>query len=640
MTWTGTDGKAAHGAARVAAVVLAAGRSSRMGTSKALLPVGGVTAMERVVCSLRMAGAEQVVVVTGHDADALLPVLRRLQVDRAHNPDYDSGMFSSVQAGVAALRGDADAFFVLPVDVPLVTPRALRLVRDRFERGGKGIVYPVCCGRPGHPPLLSARYVPALLRADRSASLQAFLRAFPEDEAGADVRDLTVLMDMDAPEEHRILDRFAGILDGAGVYGPCADDQRPRGEEPQRQPNNEPSLTAEEALFILTAAGTPVNVMEHCRAVAVVGERLAEALKPHIPTLDVALVRAGCLLHDMARLLPNHAALAQEVLTNLGLPRLGEVVGQHMVMTRERVGTRGVTEAELVYLADKLVAKDELVGLDEREARAFRKMGSRPEAAERIRARTRDARAIAEKVAVTLSRPFDEVLSSDALGLGGSPDLGAATLELSVFLVRHAEPVGPGGKRFLGQADPGLGVLGEEQAKRLADELLAATGGACFDAVYCSDLRRAVRTAEIVAGNCEAAVQTERWLREIDVGLWEGLSWEEARQDYPIEYMERERDLVGQPFPEGESFKDLRARVVPSFVRLIEDNLAAGHRRVLVVGHKGTNRVILAHFLGLPLEDLFSIEQDFCALTVLQVSTDAAGKRRVAVGGSSPGQSA
>jgi len=486
-----------------------------MGANKALLPMGGVTAIERAVSSLRAAGAEQVIVVTGHDAEALLPVLRRLQVDRAHNRDYDSGMFSSVQAGVAGLRGDADAFFVLPVDVPLVTPQALRLVRDCFERRSKGIVYPVCCGRAGHPPLLSARYVPALLETAKLSNLQAFIGAFPHDEAGVDVRDLTVLMDMDGPEEHRMLDRFATILDGAGACRPpSAGAQGPTGEGPQQPPGAEPSLGADEALFILATIGTPANVMEHCRAVAAVGERLAEALKPHIPSLDVALVRAGCLLHDMARLLPNHAVLAQEVLTNLGLSRLGGVVGQHMVMTREPVGTPGVSEAELVYLADKLVAKNELVGLDEREARAFRKMGRRLEAAERIRARTRDARAIAEKVAVTLGRPFDEVLR------GGGPDLGGATRELSIFLVRHAEPAGPGGKRFLGQADPELGVPGEEQAKRLADELMTATGGACFDAVYSSDLERAVRTAEIVVKNCGAAAQAERWLREIDVGLW------------------------------------------------------------------------------------------------------------------------
>jgi broad specificity phosphatase PhoE len=117
---------------------------------------------------------------------------------------------------------------------------------------------------------------------------------------------------------------------------------------------------------------------------------------------------------------------------------------------------------------------------------------------------------------------------------------------------------------------------------------------------------------------------SQRWLREIDVGRWDGLTWDEARQHHPAEHLARERDVVGQPFPEGESFKDLQARVVPGFLHIAAESLAAGRRRVLVVGHKGVNRVILAHVLGLPLEDLFSIEQDFCAVTELLVSADAA----------------
>ena len=177
----------------------------------------------------------------------------------------------------------------------------------------------------------------------------------------------------------------------------------------------------------------------------------------------------------------------------------------------------------------------------------------------------------------------------------------------------------------MGQADPGLGAVGEEQAKGLANEVMATTAGGCLDVVYSSDLRRCLRTAEIVAEECGAAVRAEPWLREIDVGAWEGLTWEEARQAYPVEHAERERDVIGRPFPQGESFADLQARVIPQFLRLIDASLAAGHRQVLVVGHKGVNRVILAHFSGLPLEGIFSIEQDYCAVTELRVATDAAG---------------
>jgi molybdenum cofactor cytidylyltransferase len=592
MTTDGHDSRATTGAARIAAVVLAAGFSSRMGTPKPLLPLGPSTAIERVVSSLRAAGVAQVVVVTGHEAEAVAPVLERLGVARAHNAGYESGMFSSVRTGIAALPEDIDVFFVLPVDCPLVTPRVIRLLLDHFQRCGRGIIYPTCFGHRGHPPLLSARYVRPLLEAGEDSNLQAFLASHAADETEVDVRDLTVLMDMDTPEDYRSLCSFAAALDAAVESRP------------------EPSLTAEEALFLLAAAGTPANIVRHCRAAAAVGEALAEALKPCLPALDVALVRAGGLLHDMARVLPRHALLAQEVLANLGLPRLGAVVGEHMVIKADRPGAPEVAEAELVYLADKMVADGELVDLDERQARALRKMRPAPEAARRIADRINDAQAISSKVGALLGRPVEQVLSGAVI-----PD-DARPQTLRVYLVRHAEPEGAAGRRYTGQADPPLGRHGEEQARELAGRLMTMTGGACFDAVFSSDLQRCLRTAEIAVEDCGTTVQALPWLREIDVGLWEGLTWEEARQRYPAESGERERDITGVPFPKGESFADVRARVVPPFERLVEESVAAGHRRVLVVAHKGVNRVLLAHFRGLPLEDIFSIEQGYCAVAV------------------------
>ena len=121
-------------AATIVAIVLAAGFSSRMGAFKPLLPFGERTLVDHVVTNLRAAGVERIHVVTGFQADALAPELTRLGVTRAHNPDFAAGMFSSVQAGVASLPADADAFLLAPVDVPL-----LRAVDDRAglaRRGG------------------------------------------------------------------------------------------------------------------------------------------------------------------------------------------------------------------------------------------------------------------------------------------------------------------------------------------------------------------------------------------------------------------------------------------------------------------------------------------------------------------------
>ena len=590
-------------------MVLAAGFSSRMGAFKPLLPLGSSTAIERIVSSLRAADVAQVVVVTGHEAAIIAPVLESLGVKRAHNASYESGMFSSVRTGVSALPEDIGAFFVLPVDCPLVTPRVLRLLIDHFCRSGKSIIYPVCFGRRGHPPLLSADYAQPLLDAASTSDLRAFLASHATDESEVEVRDLTVLLDMDTPEDYRALGTIATALDAAAlnagvVAGPGT------GAGASSRP--EPSLAPEEARFLLAAAGTPANIVRHCRAVAAVGKTLAQALEPSSPTLDADLVRAGCLLHDIARVLPHHALLAQKALTTLGFPRLGAVVGEHMVISPDFPSAPGVTEAELVYLADKMVADGQVVGLDERQARAMRKMRPGPEVAQGIAARINDARTIAAKTGALLGYPIEQALRTAVI-----PD-DARPQHLRVYLVRHAEAEGAGGRRYTGQADPPLTRQGEEQARRVGGRLMAMTGGACFDAVYSSDLRRALQTAEIAVADCGTTVQPLPWLREIDVGLWEGLTWEDARLRYPVESSERERNVTGVPFPEGESFADVQARVVPSFQRLVEESVAAGHRRVLVVAHKGVNRVLLAHTNGLLLDDIFSIEQDYCAVNALR----------------------
>lgn len=594
-------------AGRIAAVVPAAGFSMRMGSLKPLLPLGSRTALERVVSCLREAGVGRVVVVTGHQAERVTPIIDRLGVMRAHNPAYRSGMFSSVRAGAAALSRDVDAFFVLPVDCPLVKPRSLRLLLDRFAAGDAGIVYPTCLGRRGHPPLLAGRYIEPLLNAYPGGNLQAFLGARTGEAADIDVHDLTILMDMDTPDDHHSLVRFAEALDAVGASRP------------------EPSLTAQDALFLLAAAGTPANIVRHCRTAAAVGEAVARALQPRMPSLDPALVRAGCLLHDMARLLPHHATLAADLLADLGLPRLGAVIGEHMIIDPRLPASPGITEAELVYLADKTVAEGEIVGLDERQARTLRKMRPSPETAERIAARIADGRAIAAKVDAALGRPFEETLAHIAL----PPE--ALVRTMRVYLVRHAQTEEAGVRLFRGQEDIPLSEAGRERARELGGTLMVLTGGACFDAVYSSDLSRCLQTARIAAGDegCATQIHAEPWLREVDVGQWAGLTWEEARARFPAEHAAREKDVTATPFPGGESFADLRDRVLPAFERLLRTSLAAGHRRILVMGHKGVNRVILAHLRGLPLAEVFSIPQDHCAVTLLKVAPDESGGFRV-----------
>jgi broad specificity phosphatase PhoE len=175
-----------------------------------------------------------------------------------------------------------------------------------------------------------------------------------------------------------------------------------------------------------------------------------------------------------------------------------------------------------------------------------------------------------------------------------------------VFLMRHAE-ADTNGKRFVGQWDVPLTPRGVAQAREWAERLSAVA----FTAVFSSDLKRAADTAAILAG--ARTVEAVATLREIRLGRWEGRLMSDVRRRNPQAWEERGRRIdVFRP-PGGESFADLRNRVVPAFEHLI-DHVS---EPVLIVSHAGVNRVLLCHLLGMPLAHLFRLGQDVAALNLI-----------------------
>ena len=142
---------------RFAALIPAAGYSSRMGFFKPLLPLGKSLAIARTVDTFRQAGLEDIRVITGYKQELLTPVLNRLGVTVLTNPGFSAGMYSSIQAGVSTLEDAIDAFFLLPGDCPLVKPGTIHALMAAYLRDPSSVIYPVYEGRRGHPPLLCAR---------------------------------------------------------------------------------------------------------------------------------------------------------------------------------------------------------------------------------------------------------------------------------------------------------------------------------------------------------------------------------------------------------------------------------------------------------------------------------------------------
>src|SRR5205807_8477255 len=142
----------------IPAIVLAAGRSTRMGRPKALLPLGGnETFLSRIVRTLHDADVDDVVVVVGHEPDPVIADLTQRDAAARFviNHEYDSGQLSSVLAGLRVIdRPGVAAALVTLVDVPLVKASTVRAVVDRYRRTRAPIVRPVCAGRHGHPVLI------------------------------------------------------------------------------------------------------------------------------------------------------------------------------------------------------------------------------------------------------------------------------------------------------------------------------------------------------------------------------------------------------------------------------------------------------------------------------------------------------
>ena len=191
-----------------------------------------------------------------------------------------------------------------------------------------------------------------------------------------------------------------------------------------------------------------------------------------------------------------------------------------------------------------------------------------------------------------------------------------------IYLLRHGAVDLGGSRRFIGHLDLPLSAEGERQSLAQAERLRDRG----FAAVFASDLSRARRTAEIIAAPHALAPTVVPALREMDMGRWDGLSAAEIEAREPGAFAEWMTQIGRFPFPGGESLGDLLARAWPALEAIVERYRG---RSVAVVAHGGTNRALLCHALGLPLERLLAFGQDYGALTVLELVADRWRLRRL-----------
>ncbi len=358
------------------ALILAAGFSSRMQELKPLLPLGGKNALDRLIGTFLSAEIADIRVVLGYRGVEIAEKLFfRDEVTFLYNPDYAKGMLSSLRCGVQNLPQEGEMFFLCPGDVPTFKADTVRGLLRAYEESGGKLFYPVYEGEKGHPILLASAIAKEILVGCWPEGLRSLLAL--HQGAKVPVTDRGILRDMDTPEEYAALEAdFSSAPDYLGF-----------------------------AAAFLAKTPLPDHLLAHCDKVAEVASVLGKALNDKGMALNETLLFAAGRIHDFAKGEKGHAQIGRQRLLQAGQPELAVLVGAHMGTGIDPDAS--LSEKDVLFLADKMVKGDRLVGIDRRFAIAYEKFGDLPQ----LRQREAKAKAIAKKVETVLHASLETVLA-------------------------------------------------------------------------------------------------------------------------------------------------------------------------------------------------------------------------------------
>ncbi len=186
----------------IAAIVLAAGQSKRMGRPKQLLPVGEYTMLGKVLQVFRESRVDRTVVVLGAGASKVRRSLKLLDEAIVVNRAYQEGMSGSLKAGLRAVEGEADAVIIALGDQPFLSPGTVDLMIETYLRKKASVVVPVYRGRRGNPVLFDRTLFPQLDGIAGDVGAKSVVTRNEANLAEAEVDDEGVVMDIDTPKDY------------------------------------------------------------------------------------------------------------------------------------------------------------------------------------------------------------------------------------------------------------------------------------------------------------------------------------------------------------------------------------------------------------------------------------------------------
>ncbi len=183
-----------------------------------------------------------------------------------------------------------------------------------------------------------------------------------------------------------------------------------------------------------------------------------------------------------------------------------------------------------------------------------------------------------------------------------------------IILARHGETEWNVNEVFRGRIDIKLNETGIKQAELLAEYL----SNTKIDAIYSSPLKRAVKTAETIAGYHKLDVEIAPGLIDFDYGKWQGLPHQEVKDKYKELYAEWINSPNRVKIPAGESLNDVRKRAMS----VVDDVIAKYKGAVVLVAHRVVNKVLICALLGLDNSHFWNIRQDTCGITTFSYENE------------------
>jgi molybdenum cofactor cytidylyltransferase len=196
---------------RVGAIILAAGRSTRMGEAKPLLRLGESTVLGQTLENVRGAGVDEIVLVLGFSAETVrqqLPTSAIGGLKIVVNQAYMQGMASSLRAGLSAVGPRIDAALIVLADQPFIRPETLDRIVDRYRQSHAQIVIPSYKGFRGNPVLLDRSLFPEVMALDGDIGCRAIFGSHLEGIVKAEVEDVGILLDIDTKDDYVRLQGF------------------------------------------------------------------------------------------------------------------------------------------------------------------------------------------------------------------------------------------------------------------------------------------------------------------------------------------------------------------------------------------------------------------------------------------------